>query len=1073
MREDLARRLLELAAQVADGAPVDWDAVLAAHPEFAAQVDDLRLVASVGHLLQSEPPPLPPRAGLAPGTRLGRFCVEGPPLAGGMGHVYPARDEVLERPVALKLLPEALRRSSARLARLEEEARVLASLNHPNIATIHGLEEDASGRRYLVLEWFPGGSLAARLAGGALSLHAALEIGAEIAHGLAAAHEAGVVHRDLKPANVMFTAAGRAKLIDFGLARRDPVGGTGATPGTSPPSTAAARPSDAPPEPTRGEAPEPLVGGTWGYASPERIYGEGDRRADSFAFGCVLYECLTGLPAFSGRTIEEIHEAVAHRAPEWSRLPEALPPAVRRMLVACLEKEPGRRLASMSEAGRTLEQALGRGPLDRSGAPELPRPRTSLVGRAALLSQTLPHIAEGRLVTLTGTGGAGKTRLALALAAARQEGFPAGTWFVDLAPWTTDDGVAEAVCAALGIAAEPGTTPRTRLVRRLAGEHALLLLDNCEHLADPVAVLAEELLTQAPGVALLVTSRVPLRVPGEVVVEVPPLPTPQESDDHGAGVGDATHAPTRPASVQLFLERAVVADPHFALDDETLGAIEEICRRVDGLPLAIELAASRVRVLAVTEIAARLDVQIQLLRDPGGRRAPRHRALEAALAWSTALLSPEDGAFFRALSVFAGGWDLPGAAAVTSCRDEGEALDRLVILAEHGLVVVGRAPSRAAARGRAKAEGSRYRLLEPVRQFARHELRRAGEEAAVLRRHRDAYLARAEEANAHLFGADLGPWLDRLEQDHANFLVALDTSAADPEGVVAGLRLVGTLGRFWHVRSHVEVGVREISRALERPGAERPTRERARALTVAGALAAWSGRSDGASDVLDEALRIWRDLGDRVGESQALFAAGGAALHSGDPERAWSVWEAGLAAFRDTGDERGVALVLMNLGVLAYARGTKEEAHRLFGESAELHRSVGDRASLALALGNRSAISAQLGEPEIARREIAESLRLSLELGALSGAISAMATSGTLALASGDGEAAASIFGTVGALVTASGLGLSTRQREELTRMVGEVAASLPAERFAAAEARGRSLSFEEAAHAVLAWLEP
>lgn len=1067
MREAARQRLLDLAARVADGEVIDWEAVLATHPdlatdpELAAQIEDLRLVASIGAMLQREPTPPAAPAGLAPGTRLGRFRVDGDALAGGMGLVYPARDEVLDRPVALKLLPEALRHSAPRLARLEEEARLLASLNHPNIATIHGLEADATGRRCLVLEWFPGGSLGARLANGALPLRTALEIGAEIAHGLAAAHDAGVVHRDLKPANVMFTATGRAKLIDFGLARRDFA--------TSPPTPPATPPATSPPPPSspplrealpsrRDSETQPFVAGTWGYASPERLFGEGDRRADSFAFGCVLYECLAGVPAFGGRTIEEIHEAVAHRPPDWGRLPEGLPRAVRRLLVACLEKTPERRLASMAEAARVLEHALGRGPLDRSGAPELPRPGTSLVGRETMIARILPLVAPGRLVTLAGTAGAGKTRLALALAAASLAEFPEGVWFVDLAPWSTDDGVTEAICAALGIAAEPGTTPRARITRRLGAAQALLLLDNCEHVAGSVASVAEELLAHAPGVALLATSRIPLRVGGEELVEVEPLPVPGTVPVEGSHEADAA----RPASVQLFLERAVVADPRFVPDEDALRAIGEICRRVDGLPLAIELAASRVRVLGVEEIAARLDAQLQLLRDPSERRTPRHRALEAALAWSSALLTAEEAAFFRALSVFAGGSGLADAAAVAACRDEGEALDRLAALAEKGLVVVTRGSSTR----------SRYRLLEPVRQFARHELRKSGEERAVLRRHRDRYLALAEEASPHLFGAGLGPWLDRLERDHANFLVALDTCGDDPEGVLPGLRLVGALGRYWHVRSHIELAVREISRALARPGAGAPTSARARALTMAGALAAWSGRIEGAYEGLDEALSIYRNLGDRVGESQALFALGGAATSFGDPERAWSAYEEGLTAFRDTGEQRGVAMVLLNMGVLAYARGTKEEAHRLFGESADLHRRVGDRASLALALGNRSALSAQLGQLETARGEIAEALRLSLELGAVSGAISAMATAGTLALASHDPEAAAWMFGAVGAMVTASGLGLSARQREELARMVGQVAAALPTEQFTAAETKGRDLSFEEAAHAVLAWLE-
>jgi serine/threonine protein kinase len=398
------RELLRLAQELDDGRLVDWTGRDSSDPALAAGIRGLRDLEVLAEALGRDPersgPDAPGRAWLEPGSILGRYPVECEAGRGGMGVVYLARDPVLDRPVALKLLPPDVARTPERLTRFTGEAKLLASLNHPNVATIHGLEESA-GHRFLVLEWVPGETLEARLRRGPLPWREALEVCGQIARALAAAHEGGVIHRDLKPGNVMITPQGRIKVLDFGLARR----------------------GDAHRDLLAGPS-DPRIQGTWGYVSPECLTREEDHRADVFAFGCVFYECLAGVPAFPGDSVDEIRLALLQREPDQARLPAATPPAIRRLIASCVVKDPERRLGSIAEAVRTIELADGRRlprPPRLSNAAiavphRLPEEADAFVGRENELGELAETLRRGaRLVTLRGAGGLGKTRLAVRL----------------------------------------------------------------------------------------------------------------------------------------------------------------------------------------------------------------------------------------------------------------------------------------------------------------------------------------------------------------------------------------------------------------------------------------------------------------------------------------------------------------------------------------------------------------------------------------------------------------------------------------------------------------------------------
>ncbi len=465
---------------------------------------------------------------LTGGKRLGPYEIRGQLGAGGMGEVWLAHDTRLEREVALKVLPARLTSDRDALALFRNEALALASLNHPNIATIHGLEETPGGTMVLVLELVQGESLAARLARGPLSMEEALQIGAQVAQALEVAHERGVVHRDLKPGNVMLGPRGLVKVLDFGLAKRTH-GLAGSGEGTAPRAAAAtALPLVPPGQPATLTGP---VAGTPGYMSPEQVLaGTQDSRTDVFAFGCVLYECLCGRRAFPADDPYVAMAQVLTETPDPEALPARTPPAVRVLLDACLTKDAEERPRDVRPLRFTLEEALGirRAAALREGeavtTPQnLPAQATSFVGRDATLAECARALGETRLLSLAGIGGSGKTRLALQLAETQLDTFRDGVWFVDVAPLTEPERLVEALAAVIGVRDEAGRTLLEGVLAWLAPRRSLVLLDNAETHRGACAALAAQLLGRCRDLKLLVTSREPLEMEGEALYTVPTL----------------------------------------------------------------------------------------------------------------------------------------------------------------------------------------------------------------------------------------------------------------------------------------------------------------------------------------------------------------------------------------------------------------------------------------------------------------------------------------------------------------------------------------------------------------------
>ncbi|MGH8903999.1 MAG: BTAD domain-containing putative transcriptional regulator [Egibacteraceae bacterium] len=540
----------------------------------------------------------------------------------------------------------------------------------------------------------------------------------------------------------------------------------------------------------------------------------------------------------------------------------------------------------------------------------LPAPLTSFIGRELEMAEVRRLVEVGRLVTLTGAGGCGKTRLVLEVAAALLEEHPDGAWFVDLASLTDPALVPHAVAATLGVPEEPGRALADLLVDHLRARRLLLVLDNCEHLVAAVADLADRLLRACAGLRVLVTSREVLGVLGEVAWRVPSLSSPDP---------DARSSPEELLgyeSVRLFLERARAARVERALSEEDLEAVAQVCVRLDGIPLAIELAAARAAVLSVDQIAARLDDRFHLLTT-GSRTAPsRHQTLRATVEWSHDLLGPPERILFRRLAVFAGGFTLDAAEAVCSGGGVVEE-DVLDLLAQ----LVGKSVVQMDDRG----ASVRYRLLETIRQYAREKLVEAGEDAQVRSRHRDWYLNLAEDAEAEAFGIEGRAVLERLEMEYDNFRVALEWSVEDPRGEGTGLRLAHALQPLWVLRSHCREGLAWMEAMFRRSGEDHAMR--AAVAGRAANLAFRVGEPDEAVRLSDLALVLARQSGERrcVGAALKIVARLGV-LSRGELDRARSLFSESLAIGQELGDEVLVAGSLLWLGWVAQRQSRYGEA---------------------------------------------------------------------------------------------------------------------------------------------------
>jgi len=706
------------------------------------------------------------------------------------------------------------------------------------------------------------------------------------------------------------------------------------------------------------------------------------------------------------------------------------------------------------EAPEHIYQLAGPGlaerfpPLKSLGAQtSLPVPATPLVGRDSELEGLRAAIVRPgmRLVTLTGTGGVGKTRLALAAAASLGDTFAHGVFFVALATVRDAEVMWKAIAENLDVGGD--RAPQDTVTGYLADRRALLVLDNLEQLYGAAGVVIA-LLGSAPGLVVLATSRRPLHLPGEHEVPVPPLPVPADA----AGAGDVVAS----AAVQLFVQQAGMVRPGFAVTQSNASDVAAICRRLDGLPLAIELAASRARLLTPKALLARLGPSLPLAAADTGRPS-RHQTLQAAIGWSYELLTPSSAAVLARMGVFAGGFDLDALAAVAIPAPDplevaAELMDVSLVTVTEGL------------------DGEpRIGMLETIRDYALEQLTKAGELDRTRRRHAAYYAAFAETARDQLFGPGQLAALDRLEAEHDNLRAALTwtlhpqtADADDGERTAIGLRLVQALAEFWYQHGHATEGKHWLQWAIELAN-EDAGAPLARAAHWLGMLLLQQGELDAALGLFERSLGIWRDLGELEEQARELNSLGGTHRHLGNLDTARSLLCDCAAICREIGSETLLAGALTNLGQVECVAGNLDRATELLQEALALRRKQADMTGAAIDLQSLSLISLLLGRARQARDLQADTLDFVASSGDTEFLLDALELSACIAAELGECLRAARLAGAAAAHRQLAGMPITQSDAVLLEQFLAPARAAMAPEQWEAELAAGGALTREQA----------
>jgi predicted ATPase/class 3 adenylate cyclase len=645
----------------------------------------------------------------------------------------------------------------------------------------------------------------------------------------------------------------------------------------------------------------------------------------------------------------------------------------------------------------------------RSFPNNLPTQITSFIGREKELAEVLARLKTHRLVTLTGAGGCGKTRLALQVAGALLPETIDGAWLVELASMNDPDQLMQGACAALGLRAEGGKPGEESLVAFLKEKSLLLVLDNCEHLVDAVAQMAEALLLACPGITILASSREPLAVEGEAVCRIPPL---------GLAGRDTEQEVSQSEAGRLFVERAMLVLPGFRVTPDNAGAIAQVCRRLDGIPLAIELAAARIDILRVEQIAARLADVFSLLSSGRRTALPHHQTLRATIDWSYRLLGEAERVLLGRLAVFAGGWSLEAAEAVCAGPLDGQPdlpagqiLDLTARLADQSLVQVERNPG----------QDARYSMYETIRQYTLETQAGRGKSSTLRDHHLDYFLQLAIQGQAGLGGWEQPAWLRRLELEHPNLRVALEWALETR--LLDALQMSVALAEFWDARGYYAEGCSWLDRALDatRNLPESPLRARGmleftslagrqvllverllakidetillarrvgddwsliQALHYKSIILAYQGAPQAEIQAMEEdALRLARRLGDARLIGQSLGPLAERARQAGDYPQAEAIFSESLATFEQVGHRREIAGALWNLAEVRLAAGDMEGARRQASASLAIYQELSDRHGVGTTLRTLGKAAARSGDLSQARRQLEESAVLFTELG--------------------------------------------------------------------------------------------
>ena len=615
----------------------------------------------------------------------------------------------------------------------------------------------------------------------------------------------------------------------------------------------------------------------------------------------------------------------------------------------------------------------------------LPVQLSGFIGRADEIKHAKELLKDNRLLTLTGFGGLGKTRFSLQVAADLIDEFANGVWFVDLAAVSNPVFLAITIINDLGLKEEQKKSPEETLGYYLKDKEILIILDNCEQIIGSCAKLTENLLMTCPKLKVIATSREALNCKGEQTYRIPPLTLPDP---------DHKYTPeqlTQYESVRLFIERALAVNPKFRVTNENAPALAEVCLRLDGIPLAVELAATRTKILSVEKIYERLDDRFNLLT--GGRRTalPRQQTLRALIDWSYDLLSENEKILWSRLSVFSGGWTLDAAEEV--CSDETiskhDILDLLSQLTEKSVIIYDETKDR-------------YRILESLKQYGIEKLSDGKE---IFLQHLNYFLELSKKAKPELLGENTKFWMHKIEADHSNFISAIEWSVRN-ENSEKGILTAAALGRFWNITGQYSTGIRLIEIILESAGTLDKSSSKVNVLNWIGSFKSSQGDYEQAKKYYEEILNIRKEAGDKSGIAGSLHNLGNVALSQGDYEQAKKYYVESLAIYKDIGDKRGIASPILSLGNIALNQGEYEQAKKYYEESLVIKKEIGNKDGISRAINNLGNVEYYKGDYEQAKKYYKESLHICKEIGSKNGIAALVSNLGSVASNQGDFELA-------------------------------------------------------------------
>jgi predicted ATPase len=995
--------------------------------------------------------------------KVGKYKILSVIGAGGMGEIYLAEDITLNRQVVLKILPLSVAQNEERMRRFVLEAKSASALNHPNIITIYEIGQ-TDDFHFIAAEYIQGETVRECINKNSLQLYDILDISIQIATGLQAGHSVNIVHRDIKPENVMLRPDGLVKILDFGIAK------------LTESETALKAAAEA--TTIRGGTTPGMIIGTVAYMSPEQALGkEIDARSDIFSFGVLLYEMLSGRQPFTEDTLIQTLIAIVEKAPPpLSDLVRDYPIEIEKIVYKALAKNKDERfltagdlIASLRQLKRLLEFGdKFKGSLHPSeqkeiqtqifnvaektspvsiAANNLTENPLSIVGRETEIKEIYDLLQRQnvRLVTITGIGGTGKTTLAKEVARQMLSEFADGVFYIELASITNHDLVASTIAKALGIK-ETGTEPIIEILKdNLRDKKMLLVLDNFEQVTESAPIIGE-LISDSINLKILVTSRVRLYLRLEREYILSPLELPSDKKL------SATELSEYPA-IALFIERAKAAKSSFELTEENAHILAEICRKLDGLPLAIELAAVRVKILSPQAILIRLTNRLKLLTG-GARDLPeRQKTIRAAIAWSYDLLKEEEKNLLNRLAIFAGSFTLEGAETIVAVKGDlkVDVLDAVASLVDKSLLTQ-----------REQAEGEpRFRMLEIVREFALEKLAESGESSEIKRLHAAFYADLSEKAEPELRSAKATEWFDKLEREHDNLRCALEwTLDNQPE---SALRIVAAIFSFWVRRGYLSEGRKWTKQALEKTSEDKDLKLRANAFRGSGILSWMQGDLEAASPYFEESLRLSRALGNKQMISDTLIGLGNVKNQQGDLLSARNLLEESLLISREINDKSQISISLNNLGEIARMKGDYETARKYYEEAYAIAKRESFNLPLPTFAENLAGTALLMGDYQSARTFALETLKYSMEVGdkiCVGGALDKFAS---LAVKAGEMEKAARLFGAAQSVFDAIDYHQAEVDQILNDRYINEARASIGDEAFDTAYAEGKAMQMEKA----------